>query len=517
MNGMVRWALVVTSLVGTVATGAAQSGHPQDPQSGYTLHANAREVITDVTVTDRKGNPIHGLKESAFHILDNGKPQHLATFEEHTGTEPVTFAPDSSRNVYSNDILLHPPRAWNLILIDTSTLGFVDQAFLNLQLEHFIKQLPADEPFAVLATRGRLVMFANFTTDHRRLLDAVHAVIPRIGRSMDGYGTPGHVVDELCGYLQQFPGRKNVFWFQGAGGLTLPADPTTFINYQDLSGMYDQLESARIALYPVDVRGLQAPSDPLVASDPSMFEHIGMEDEAEATGGHAVINRNNIADEVKHIADNDAFFYTLTYSPQEVKLDNRWHKIKVQVDGGDYRISYRHGYFDDGSNLAHSEDPERKRLLQDGSAVTQVRLTPIALRVHVTPSEQVADLSPAVVIHSNTSPPKKGERSYDLRYSVPLEAFPKQAVGTQNQLSLGLGVFAFDQHGRSVSRIADKVTLSVSQEHIDSAPPDARIGFDQQINLPNGEDFLYVAVWNPETGRAGTVQIPLAVEKQHTH
>ena len=502
--------------LGTVSTAAAQSGNQQSPQSGYTLHANAREVITDVTVTDRQGNPIHGLKESAFHIFDNGKPQHLGTFEEHTGTEPVSFAPESAGNVYSNDIILHPPRAWNLILIDTSTLGFADQAFLNLQLEQFIKQLPPDEPFAVLATRGGLAMFANFTTDHRRLLDAVHAVIPYFERSMDGYGTPGHTVEELCGYLQQFPGRKNVFWFQGAGGLSLRSDPTTFLNYQDLSGMYDQLESARVALYPVDVRGLQAPGDPLIAADPSMFEHVGTEDAAEATGGHAVVNRNNIADEVKHLADNDASFYTITYSPQEVKLDNRWHKIKVQIDGGDYQISYRRGYFDDGSNLAHSEGPGRKRLLQDGSAVTQVRLTPIALQVHVMPVEQVADLSPQVVIHSSAAPPKKGERSYDLHYSVPLEAFPKQAVGTQNQLSLGLGVFAFDQHGRSISRIADKVTLSVSQEHIDSAPPDARIGFDQQINLPNGEDFLYVAVWNMDTGRAGTVQIPIAVEKQHT-
>lgn len=517
MNGLVRWGVVAASLAGMILTGSAQNVDQRAPQSGYTLHANAREVITDITVTDRKGNPIHGLKESAFHIFDNAKPQHLATFEEHTGTEPVSLSHESA-GVYSNDIILHPPRAWNLILIDPSSLAFPDQAFLNLQLEQFIKQLPADEPFAILAIRGRLAMFANFTTDHRRLLDAVHAVIPRIEPSRDGYGKPANVVDELCDYLRQFPGRKNVFWFQGAGGgLSLPSDPTTFVNYQDMSGLYDQLESARIALYPVDVRGLQAPGDPLETSDPSVFDHLRMEDEADATGGRPVINRNYIADEVKHLADNDASFYTLTYSPQEIKLDNKWHKIKVRVDGGDYRISYRHGYFDDGSNLAHSKEPGRKRLLQDGAAVTEVRMAPIALQVRVTPVEQVSDLSPAVVIHSSTSPSKKGERSYDLHYSVPLEAFPKQAVGTQNQLSLGLGVFAFDQHGRSISRIADKVTLSVSQEHIDSAPPDARIGFDQQINLPNGEDFLYVAVWNQETGRAGTVQIPLAVEKQHTH
>jgi VWFA-related protein len=508
--------MVAASLVGTVSTGAAQSSNQQSPQSGYTLHANAREVITDVTVTDRNGNPIHGLSEPAFHIFDNGKPQRLVTFEEHRGTERVSLLQASDGDAYSNDVVLHPPRALNLILIDTTWLGFVDQVYLNLQLEQFIKQLPPDEPFAVLARRGHLTMFASFTSDHKRLLEAVHAVIPRFERSMDGYAAPNKVVDELCDYLQQFPGRKNVFWFQGASGLKLRPDPTSFVNYQDMSVLYDELESARIALYPVDVRGIQALADPHVASDPSMSEHIDMEDEADATGGHAVINRNDIAGEVKHIADNDASYYTLSYSPQEVKLDNKWHKIKVQVDGSDYQISYRQGYFDDGANLGHGEGPARQRLLQGGSVVSQVHGAPIALQVLVTPREQVADSSAQAVIRTS-APPKKGERPYNLHYSVPLDVFPERVVGTENHLSLGLGVFAFDQHGRSISRIVDKVTLSVAQERMNATPADARIGFDQQINLPNGEDFLYVAVWNQETGRTGTVQIPLAVEKAHTH
>jgi len=516
MNWLVRGTVLSAVLMGAtsmaVAQTAAQAPSNSPSQPGYTLHANAREVVTDVTVTDRKGNPIHGLSESAFHIFDNGALQHLTTFEEHTGTESVEPSHGNSGDTYSNDMHFHPPRALNLILIDTTWLGFIDQTYLNLQLEQFIKQLPPDEPFAVLARRGRLTMYANFTSDHKRLLDAVHAVIPYFQRSMDGYAAGRNVVDELCDYLQQFPGRKNVFWFEGAAALALRPDPTSFVNYQDMSELYDELETARIALYPVDVRGIQAPADPAVTADPSMLEHVYMEDEANATGGHAVINQNDLASAVKRMADNDASYYTLSYSPREVKLDNRWHKIKVQVDGGDYQISYRRGYFDDGSNLAHSEGPEQKRLLQDGSTLNQVRVAPIALQVRVTPSEQASSLSPQVVIQPS-APPKKGERSYNLHYSVPLDVFPQRVVGTENKLLLGLGVFAFDQHGHSVSRFVNTITLSVEQERIDRAPPDERIGFDQEINLPTGEDFLYVAVWNPATGRTGTVQIPMAIEK----
>ncbi len=40
-----------------------------------------------------------------------------------------------------------------------------------------------------------------------------------------------------------------------------------------------------------------------------------------------------------------------------------------------------------------------------------------------------------------------------------------------------------------------------------------RLRFDQPINLPSGEDYLYIAVWDTATGRLGTLQLSLQVEK----
>ena len=42
---------------------------PSTQQPVYTLHADKRVVLTDVTVTDRQGNPIRGLDASVFRIL----------------------------------------------------------------------------------------------------------------------------------------------------------------------------------------------------------------------------------------------------------------------------------------------------------------------------------------------------------------------------------------------------------------------------------------------------------------
>ena len=140
-------------------------------------------------------------------------------------------------------------------------------------------------------------------------------------------------------------------------------------------------------------------------------------------------------------------------------------------------------------------------------------MEPIIFEVRATPADQAPAESQGAIIHSSPTPPGKGEHTYYLHYSVPLDAFPMQTSGAKDQISLGLGVVAINQYGRLVTRIAQQVTLGLAQEHLDSAPPGTRVSLDQQVNLPVGEDFLYIAVWNTKTGRVGTLQIPLAVAK----
>jgi hypothetical protein len=74
------------SLFAVFALVHAQSPPAQQPES--TFQVGTRIVLTDVTVTDRNGNPVHGLKASDFQIFDNNKPQVLASLEDHT-TTPV--------------------------------------------------------------------------------------------------------------------------------------------------------------------------------------------------------------------------------------------------------------------------------------------------------------------------------------------------------------------------------------------------------------------------------------------
>src|ERR1700679_1898618 len=70
-----------------------------------TLKVYSRETIVDVTVTDAKGNPVHGLKQEDFTVKEDNKPQPIKSFAEY-GSHAVPEPPKLPPNVYTN---LQPP------------------------------------------------------------------------------------------------------------------------------------------------------------------------------------------------------------------------------------------------------------------------------------------------------------------------------------------------------------------------------------------------------------------------
>jgi hypothetical protein len=132
------------------AQAKSQPQNPAPAKQPYTIQANSRVVLTDVTVTDRKGNPVHGLPESAFHIFDNKKPQTIATFEEHAGTPAVKLMPAMAPGgIYSNDYLLQLPPVLNVVIIDIANLGIAEQMYLYYELTKFFSEQPEGQPLAI--------------------------------------------------------------------------------------------------------------------------------------------------------------------------------------------------------------------------------------------------------------------------------------------------------------------------------------------------------------------------------
>jgi hypothetical protein len=62
------------------APASGQIGYQSLSQS-YTLKVSSNEVLVDVRVTDRKGNPVTNLKQSDFEVYEDGVLQRINSFD----------------------------------------------------------------------------------------------------------------------------------------------------------------------------------------------------------------------------------------------------------------------------------------------------------------------------------------------------------------------------------------------------------------------------------------------------
>jgi VWFA-related protein len=510
-------AFLLPLLCSCALTAAGQSSQPT------VFHTGTRIVLTDVTVLDAKGQPVRGLKQSDFTISDEGKRQKIKSFEAHADrAQPILADAPQKRGMYSNAALLHPPAVVNVWLLDTTTIELVNQMYFAHELTQMVNALPADEPVAIYWRAGQMInLLQNFTSDHELLLAAVHKALPRMRTQDAQYTTDVDTLEQLIAAMSDLPGRKNVLWFSGGSSLYLRrrADETPAPGL-DLRPVFDGLEAERIAIYPIDVRGLT-----WATSDMMRDQHGAMHDVADSTGGQAFFNNNDVPGATAQFMATDGSFYTLTYAPDDLHHDKKWHAVDVKVKGG-YRLSFRNGYFDDDSAGRSVSAPTPKRpLLADGKAAEapNTHLEPIIFQARVMAA---ADLPEDAVDSAagTTSGPAAGTGpapvkpvparrvAYSIRYFVPAAAFQQSVEDGKGAVTAGAAILAVNDYGRPVAHAIQVFKLNFDPQQV-QATPNGLLSLDQEIDVPKGQTYLYLAVWDTATGRVGTLQLSLEVTK----
>ncbi len=502
---------------------------PAPDQPAYTLHANTRLVLTDVTVTDRDGNPVHNLPATAFHILDGKTPQNISSFEEHTGpgnAEQTPTAPttDIARptGVYSNDFLRHAPPVLNIIVLDLTTIQMADQMYLSYQLGQFLKTFPAGQPLAIYERDGPItVLLQNFTADRNLLLAAVHKGLPRFPPVDAIYLSDLDTLSQLSTYLSDLPGRKNLLWFTSGSSRFLQPDATQFEDIAAVRRVYDSLEANRIAVYPIDARGLT------VGNVFGMVgQHVAMSEVAEATGGHAFYNTNGLKEAVQKVTATGGDFYSLTYSPKNYKEDKKWHKVCITLDDVPYNLSYRRGYFADGFNTSrvHSARSVTHLFAGGGSSdagktaagnQTAANTAPIVFQARILPSsDPAAGPAPQPVSGPHRkapAKPKHGSIPYSVTYSVPADDLTlASAAAGEGSMEVIVAAFAFNSYGSVVDQHVQRMILAINRENF-RLHPHIDVPLNLQLQLAKGEIYLMLAVVDAASGRSGNLQIAMDV------
>ncbi len=172
-------AVLVSSLILELASGPAiLLAQTTTDAPAITIRANTRLVVVDVVVTDKKGQPITGLKAEEFTVEENGKKQKIATFTPPGAAQAAAQAlpPGILSNRPEN---LKPSGVPTVLLLDAANSQFHDQAYGRSQmLKYVTEQAQSGKPMAVMILADRLHVLQTFTTDPQILIAAIKNVHP---------------------------------------------------------------------------------------------------------------------------------------------------------------------------------------------------------------------------------------------------------------------------------------------------------------------------------------------------
>jgi VWFA-related protein len=156
-------------------------GIQQEPPS-LTIRTSTHMVMLDVLVKDRSGHSVPNLKAADFIILEEGKPQSIATFNAVDRRAQSAFEqPGLPEHVYTNRPEYHmPPGPLTVIVLDILNTKAQDQSYARGKLLKYIAgELKPDEPIAIYTLGNSLTLLQDFTSEPELLKIAIEAVNPK--------------------------------------------------------------------------------------------------------------------------------------------------------------------------------------------------------------------------------------------------------------------------------------------------------------------------------------------------
>jgi VWFA-related protein len=527
-----------------------------------TIKVTARETVVDVTVTDAKGNPVHGLTQADFTVKEDGKVQPIRSFDEY-GSEAVPAPEKLPPNVYSNRQPAAASGAVNILLLDFTNaapilaadccapfgpLGLARamerQRHVKQYAMQYLHDMPAGTRVAVLGAShpGNLRVLQGVTSDAALLSAAVDSM---------GYDTDGSVeifspypmeltmelwcsqqsvrnrmtlesLNQIAADAVGIKGRKNLLWFTtGIPTMTEPEyRPKCLPDYStDLKKTYGLLAAAQVTVFPISVRGVPAAKDPIGESWPE--EQLSMEAVAEATGGTAYYNSNDLKAGISKAIASGSDYYTLTYVPPGTQYDGRHHTIKLEADQPGLHLTYRDEYY--------AEDPSKMKptvgltLTTDAPNAADGDMRAAMSRSMPISSQIIFDVrvEPSTVAAKPDDPPVMGTLDPSLngkpltRYAFSTTisagrlAYSDGPNGTHNG-SVELDIAAYDEDAKLVTGLSQTITMSLNDKTVTNNEP---LNFSQLLDLPAGQLFVRIGVLDKTSNKVGTLEIPLKVEK----
>jgi len=559
-----RYVAVIAALACSILVLANPKDKENNPEVKFTSRTEL--VLIPTLVTDKSGNHVSGLKKEDFTVLENGAEQQIATFEEITSDvhrwsrfkDPKEFTNSVTGAAFRGRI--------TLIVLDFINTRFADQANARKELLKYLTQsLDQREPTALYTlTRSGVQVIHDFTTDPRILVAALHKVkgdtsqlvdteedVERMTGSASPDGSagvePGAVQSEadkiqtmledselsfqsfeqrlaitytlegmqqISQALAGFPGRKSLIWASGGfpfsvSDTTMQLAPAGRDTLLDVLPLYEHtwqlLNSAQIALYPLDVKGLQVVTVPAASvgnpgknyarnmSTKQMDTQATFQTFASMTGGRAYYNSNDLAKGFREAVSDSSQYYMLGYYLDRSNTKAGWRKLTVKVQRDHVQVRARSGFFVTNATV----DPDTNRN-HDLSSALQSPLDYTSLAVWA----RWGSIEPG-------KEPGKKHINYDMHLPADSGIINE---ADNNHVAVEFVTLAITPEGKQVGRPAgQKIDTHLSAEKV-AGMHDKGIAYAGSLELAPGEYTVHFVVRDDLTGRIGSVAAPLKVE-----
>jgi VWFA-related protein len=337
-------------------------------------------------------------------------------------------------------------------------------------------------------------------------------------RSFVTLGTAAYMIDGM----KELPGRKAMVLV--SGGLPSLGSATNTIGNVSyfLNQLADKATRSGVAINTLDVRGLSAQSgvasfedtpaksamslsggdssfgrvaDKSQFGDKNPFDtidaHMGLRELSNATGGIAVLNRNDFNKGLDKIVETNDGYYLLAYTPLDSKFNGEFRKVEIKVKGAGYKVLSRRGY------VAREEPPPAAPETKEAQLLAAIK-SPLAKR----------DLGVDAALFYAPQTDNKTEVGIGL--SIDVSKLKFQAVGDKQEADYDVAGFVYDEFGKMRGGFSETEKASLTPEQLQQAKVGG-LPYSKGVELPPGIYQIRLAVRDNNTGAIGTTSKYLEV------
>jgi VWFA-related protein len=516
---------------------------PSQQQPEYLFHVQSDLVLVNVTVRDKNGKFVQGLKPEDFTILEDNKPQKVISFD----TEDVDAVPPldvtqakplpvpasgttSPAGSAAETAAQFKDRRLIVLFFDLSAMepDEIDHAVTSA--EHYVdtQMAPADL-VSIVSLGSSLLVNQDFTTDHALLNKQLEAFSTGSGQGFEEgttgttEGTPDtgqpftaddteynifntdrrlealRSVAEKLAYVQQ---KKSLIYFSSG------MDRTGIENQSELRAAVNAAVRSNMAIYTMDMRGLQAlvaggeaqnaslrgvsaysGQSTLNALNSNFTTQETLVTLASDTGGRAFLDSNDFSKIFKGVQQDTSTYYLLGYHSTNPARDGRYRRIVVKSKVAGVKIDYRRGYYAP-ADFKHSTQDDKERQLEEELA-SELPATDLPLYLGIAYFRL------------------EGNKFFvPISLVVPGSQIPFVRSSDRDKATLDVIGTVLDSEHHPLNRIRDTVKLAVNTS---AEVQKKNVQYDTGMSLLSGKYHLKFVVRENQTGRMGSFETDIEV------